>query len=225
MASIAYRQLTSPAVEPVTLDQAKSQLNVDSAFTDDDVLIAGYITAAREYCEEVMQRAIFSRSVQFTCDNFPYPDYSFTVNPVDRHCMYGRYWHQSAIELPFPNCVSVESITYLDTTATQQTVDPTTYYVDVNSEPARIVPKSNLFWPYTQSYLPGSVKVTFTAGSYGDGETDDNCPQAIRQAILLLVSYWYGHRDAAESNTPKEVPFAVEALLGAYKVQTFGLVR
>jgi len=225
MASISYRQLTAPAIEPVTLAQAKAQMNVDTGFTDDDALITGYIIAARQFCEEWMQRAIFNRSVQFTCDNFPYPDYSATTNPVDRHCMYGKFWHQSAIQLPFPNCVSVESITYLDNTATQQTVDAATYFVDVNGEPARIVPKNNLFWPYLDSYLPGSVTVTFTAGSYGDGETDDNCPQAIKQAILMLVSYWYGHRDAAETGAPKAIEFAVEALLGAYRFETFGLVR
>jgi len=223
MASIAYRHLTAPAVEPVTLDQAKSQLNVDSAFTDDDVLITSYIVAARQYCEELMQRAIYERSMQFTCDHFPYTECSTTINPVDRQ-LYDRYWHQVAIELPFPNCVSVESITYLDANANVQTVDDSTYFVDVDSEPARIVPKTDPYWPYW-SYLPGSIKVTYTAGSYGDGSTTDTCPQPIKQAILLLVSYWYNHRDAAEGNPPKEIPFAVEALLGAYKFHSFGLVR
>ncbi|HEY2467989.1 MAG TPA: head-tail connector protein [Terracidiphilus sp.] len=217
--------MTAPAAEPVTLVDAKAQLNAPTDFTDDDGFISSQIIAARQYCENVMQRAIFNRSVQFTCDNFPYPEFTSTVNPVDRHCLYGQYWHQLAINLPFPNCVSVESITYLDQNAASQTVDPATYFVDVNSEPARIVPIPGLYWPYAQSFLPGSVKVTFTAGSYGDGVDVDTCPQTIRQAILLLVSYWYGHRDAAESTPSKEVALGVDNLLTPYKFDTFGLVR
>ena len=45
-----YRSLTRqtpPAVEPVTLSEAKAHLRVDS--TDDDAYIATLITAAREW--------------------------------------------------------------------------------------------------------------------------------------------------------------------------------
>jgi uncharacterized phiE125 gp8 family phage protein len=137
--------------------------------------------------------------------------------------MFGRFWHQIAIRLPKPGCVAVQSITYIDLTGTTQTLDPSTYYVDVNSEPARIVPQPGLYWPYSQSYLPNSVCVTYTAGTYGDGVEVDNCPQTIKQAMMLLISFWYNHRDSAEAAPPKAIEFGVDALLAGENFDTFGL--
>ena len=219
---LSYKDTSVPAAEPVTLDLAKQQLVVDAGNTADDNLITGYIIAARQYVEKKMQRAIFNRTMQLNLDFFPFPDYSGTVNANDRHCLYGQYWHQLAIKLPKPATVSVESITYIDLSGNPQTLDPSTSYVDITSEPARIVPKPGLYWPYTQSYLPGSVKVLYTAGTYGDGVDVNTCPQTIVQAMLLLISYFYNHRDAAESNPPKTIEMGVDALLAGECFDTFG---
>ena len=53
--------------------------------------------------------------------------------------------------------------------------------------------------------------ITFTAG-YG-APTD--VPAAIRQAMLLLVTQWYEHRQV--TGTASALPFAVEALLAPYR--------
>src|SRR5450756_2435052 len=128
-----YRELSAPVVEPVDLPTAKAQLVVDASNISDDGLIANLITAARQYVEHGTNRSIYNRSMALYLDYFPFPDFSSTINPVDRHCLYGTTWRQLAIRLPKPGCVSVESITYLDLTGTAQTLSPTLYYVDVNS--------------------------------------------------------------------------------------------
>jgi hypothetical protein len=217
---ISYRELSAPAAEPVTLAQAKAQLVVDT--TDDDALISALITAARQYCEKQMQRAIFNRSIVMAYDFFPYPSLHGSIGINDRHTLYGLYWRQFALKLAYPACESVESITYTDLSGNTQTVGSSLYYVDTFSEPARIVPNPGLYWPYTQSYLPGSVQITYTAGTWGDGVEVNNCPQAICQAILLLVGYWYRQRDAATTNPDKANAFSVDNLLSPYKFDTFG---
>ena len=53
-----YRSLTRqtpPAVEPVTVAEAKAHLRVD--ISDDDTYIGTLITAAREWCEEYLDRS------------------------------------------------------------------------------------------------------------------------------------------------------------------------
>lgn len=287
---LSYKDTSQPYVEPVTLAQAKQQCVVDAANTDDDALIGALITGARQYVEKIMQRAIFNRSMQLFLDFFPFPVYDSTVNPNDRHCLYGYFWHALAIKLPKPRCLSVESIQYIDLTGTQKTLDQETYFVDVNSEPARIVPQPGLYWPYTQSWLPNSVIVSFTAGSYdakivdaltvpavapfdvtlsraanfvagkairtsavtvtdADGNpvaiTDNGngtltvpaakagqplkatyyagaAPQTVCQAMLLLISYWYNHRDSAESNPPRAIEDGIAGLLAGETFDTFG---
>lgn len=219
---ISYRETSAPAAEPVTLAQAKAQLVVDTGFTDDDDLITSLIVAARQHCEKIMQRAIFNRTVTMQYDFFPYPYFRGSFNINDRHSLYGTYWRQFAIKLAYPACVSVSSITYVDLNGNTQTVSSSLYAVDTMSEPARIVPNPGMYWPYTQAYLPGSVKVDYTAGTWGDGVEENYCPQSVCQAILMLVSYWYNQRDAALSQPPKAVEFSLEALLGPHKFDTFG---
>jgi len=218
---LSFRDTSKPVAEPVTLAQARQQCVVEATFTDDDSLITALITAARQLVEQKTNRAIYNRTVQLWLDFFPYSAYGGTTNPNDRHVMFGEFWNEIAIRLPKPACVSVTSITYLDFNAVSHTLDPSAYFVDVNSEPARIVPNPGTYWPYSQSYLPGSVCVTYVAGTYGDGVTVDNCPATIKQAMLLLISYWYNHRDAAEMVVPKAIEIGVDALLAGETFDSF----
>jgi hypothetical protein len=218
-----YIETSAPIVEPVTLAQAKQQCVVDTGFTDDDNLITALIVAARQFCEKKMQRAIFNRTVLLSLDNFPIPTFGSTLNPSDRAAFFtGTYiWNMLAIRLPLPRCTAITSITYLDQTGTQQTVDPATYNADFIGEPCRIVPKWSCTWPTAAYFTPGSVQVTYTAGTWGDGVEVNTCPQAICQAMLLLISYWYNHRDSAEMSPPKSIETGVDALLSGYVFDTF----
>jgi uncharacterized phiE125 gp8 family phage protein len=218
-----YKELSSPAVEPVTLSHAKRQLVVDASFTDDDEFITSLIITARQHCEKLMQRAVYDRDVLLSLDAFPIPTFGSTLNPSDRRAFYtGTYiWEHLAIRLPLPACQSVTSITFYDQAGNQYTVDPATYNVDTISEPCRIVPKWSCTWPTAAYFTPGSVQVTFVAGTYGDGVETNTCPEPIKQAILLLVSYWYQHRDSAELNATKQIEFGVDALLTPYMFDTY----
>ncbi len=288
---LSYKETSRPFAEPLTLAQAKAQCVVDAGNTNDDALIGALITAARQYVEKKMNRAIFNRGMQLFLDFFPFPVYDGTVNPEDRHCLYGYFWHALAIKLPKPRCLSVTGIQYINLQGVQTTLDPSTYFLDVNSEPARVVPQPGLYWPYTQSWLPNSVIVSFVAGSYDAQFTDSllvpaagpfavtisqtaaiygttptalltgaitltdssgnpvpftnangvltvagtyagqtvvaqyyagMAPMTIQQAMLLLISYWYAHRDAAETNPPKGIEMGVEGLLAGETFETFG---
>jgi hypothetical protein len=86
------------------------------------------------------------------------------------------------------------------------------YVVDLTSEPARIVPAEGTYWPSEMTYIPGSVVITFVAGSYGDGTDVNNCPMTIVQAIPLLVDHWYNNRGAVGTAT-KQIELGVESLI------------
>jgi hypothetical protein len=163
---LSYKDLTRPIVEPVSLSAAKHQCNVADIFTDDDDLLTGYIIGARQTVEKLTNRAIYDRIMQLTMDYFPWPGWDSTVGAHRDFYMYAWYWRGLTIRLPKPGCLAVNSITYVDATGTLQTLDPSTYRVDLNSEPARIVLAPGTYWPYSQNYLPGSVCVNYTAGTH-----------------------------------------------------------
>jgi uncharacterized phiE125 gp8 family phage protein len=213
--------ITGPAVEPVSLTVAKNFLVLDASFTQDDGLVSALITAARQYAENYTHRAFFNQQWRLSLNNFPvwWPEHG-TVSPASRtEYLLGTYWmKQSAILLPNPTCVSVDSITYVDTTNTEQTLASSAYYVDTTAEPAIVVPVPGRYWPTTQAMLPGSVQVLFTGGSYGDGVEVNTCPSTVTTAIQLLVSHWYANREASSAVSVKSIPFGVDVLLDTITV-------
>lgn len=215
---LSFQQITQPAAEPVTLDQAKAHLRV--SFDDEDDYITSLITAARQFIEKATNRAIFSRQMRLTLDYFPlgYTGGSISTTTAD---FLTWYYRGVSIRLPMPGCVSVESVSYIAADGTTKTIDSADYTVDTVSEPARITPAPGYTWPSLQNYRPGQVIVDYTAGSYGDGVEVNNCPRTITMAMLLLMGHWYEHREAVSDAKLTTVPLAVDALLAGETFDTF----
>jgi uncharacterized phiE125 gp8 family phage protein len=216
--NLSLQLITPPAAEPVSLELAKLHLRVD--FDDEDAYITALIIAARQYAEKVTRRAFFDQTWMRTLDFFPvYNAVDRSRVPADRFAWpYPTwYWDKVTIDLPYPRLVSVESILYTDSNGVGQTLPTSSYTVDTTSMPGRIAPAIGMIWPWTNLYRPGSVKITFIAGSYGDGVEVNTCPQTIVQAMLLLIGHWYQHREAVSDQPLKNVPLAVEALLAVNK--------
>jgi hypothetical protein len=162
---LSYRELSTPSIEPVSLDQAKLHLRVD--IDDDDDYISALIIAARQLIEKTTHRAIFNRKMILTLDYFPWPGWGSTTGSTAHDYFLHAYFRGLTIRLPFPAAVSVDSLTYLaNDGVTVETIPPSNYTVDLISEPARISPVPGFTWPYQQSYIPGQVRVNFTAGTY-----------------------------------------------------------
>jgi len=204
---LSYRELSQPDTEPVTLAQAKQHLRVD--FDDDDDYILALITAARQYVEKYINRSIYPRKMRLTMDSFPWQCGDSTIGSTSGDSYLDWYWRGLVIRLPKPSTVSVESISYVDDGGTARTVDPHSYVVDLNSEPARIAPSPGFNWPYPNNYRPGSVSVDYTSGTYEEG----SCPFTIYAAMLLIIGHLYSNREASTTDNLKTLPLGVNELL------------
>src|SRR5579859_4472 len=114
-----------PKVEPVLLDDMKNFLRVD--ISDDDAMIEGMITAAREMCESFTRRSFVQKGYKQVLDSFPY-----FVDTVMSQLAYPpsyyslpRYsttlWNYSQmIKLFRPPLVSVNRITYVSAGSQQK---------------------------------------------------------------------------------------------------------
>ena len=165
---------TPPAVEPVTLDDAKAHLKVDT--TDDDALITSLISAARARAEWHTGHAFVTQSWTLWLDGWP-----------------------GIIEIPLPPLQSVASVTAyaLDDSAT--VLDAATYQVDTASSPARLTLKPNTSPPVNLRRI-NAVAIAFTAG-YGEA---GDAPAPVRQAILAMVASLYTNRGDEPAETPQE---------------------
>lgn len=189
-----YRSLTrqtQPTVEPVTLAEAKAHLRVDG--NDSDAEIAAMISAAREWCEQYLDRTLVHTQWVMRMDRFP----------VDS---------TADIELPRPPMVASGANTAVSLSYTLEDGSTATYAtnlfrVDRASTPGAVKTNYAGTWP-PHRQDDNSVSVTWWAG-YGASGSD--VPQAIRNAILLCVSEFYEKRSAGAP------PEAAKMLLDAYR--------
>ena len=194
-----YRSLvrvTEPAVEPVTLAEAKAHLRVD--ISDDDALISAIIKAAREFCEEYLDRTLVHTRWTMRADGFPH-------NGLED------------VELPRPPMAQAGTtttvvLTYTLETGATATYSTASYRVDRYATPGAVKTLYGQAWP---SHLidDNSISVTWWGGYGADGTS---VPAAIRSAMLMLCSHLYEHRTAVAPGM-SEVPFGVKALLDTHR--------
>jgi uncharacterized phiE125 gp8 family phage protein len=193
MTNTRLELITPSTVEPVELDEAKNFCKVTCE--DDDLLIASFITAARQYVETYTRRSLLQQTWKLYLDFFP-------CNRI--------------IHLPKSPLVSVTSVTYNDEDSVNQTFDATNYTVDVNdTRPARIILKENTLWPYTDRN-GNAVQVTFLAGYQSN--TDVVPPETLRVAMFQLIRNWYENRDVMTPMKMTEVPQTLNVLLNSERM-------
>lgn len=208
---MAVKVITAPTEEPISLEQAKAHLRVDT--TDQDDLIESLITAARERVEDETGRALVTQTLEIALDYFVAP-------PDLRFVTYPYITPAKAILLPRPPLQSLKRITYIDgdgneTLLHDEVGSPeliSDLVVDTYSEPGRLVPASGGNWPSVQDRA-NAVIIRYTAG-YGDA---DSVPKPIVQAILLLIGHFH-ENPSAVGDSKSELPMGVEWLLHKHRI-------
>ncbi|WP_378943684.1 head-tail connector protein [Mesorhizobium sp. ANAO-SY3R2] len=180
----------APAVEPVTLVDAKAHLRI--THSSEDALIGGLIRAAREDVERTTGMALIDQTWRLVLDDWP------ADNCVDltRH--------------PIRQIVSV---TTFGSEGEASVVNPADYQLDSLSRPAR------LHFARAQERLRAmnGVEIDFRAG-FGEAGTD--VPDLLKRAILLLVAHWYEFRAGfGPDEQPVSYPGGYDRLLAGYRAR------
>jgi uncharacterized phiE125 gp8 family phage protein len=165
---MGYVLETPPASEPITLAEAKLHCRVDG--TDEDVLIASLITAARAHCENMTGSSFVTQTWRADFPGFP--------------------GARLPLRLPKGPVQSIISINYYDEQGSDTLLSSTYYNADITEQLAKVWLAPDMDWPSVEPQAD-AVRVTFDAG-YGDA---DDVPQSIKQAILLLIGAWYDDRE------------------------------
>ena len=184
--------ITKPAVEPITLTDAKSHLRVEHS--DDDILIGALISASRQYLEQVTGLVFITQTWRQFEDCWPS---SRCVN-ISRHPVQ-----------------SIQSITVYDAQGTPQLINADNYLLDNASRPARLLSHTAL----VAGQAMNGIEVEFVAG-YGD--TGIDVPDALKRALHMLTAHWYEFRGAiAPSEQPVSIPPGFAALISPWKRRAF----
>ncbi|KFB10653.1 head-tail connector protein [Nitratireductor basaltis] len=178
----------APAVEPVTLSEARAHMRLDHDSEGD--LIAGLIRAAREEVERSTGLALIEQSWRLVLDAWPQDEPVLLkkgpVRAIHGVTVYGREGEAQAM--------AVEKLV-----------------ADTNSTPARLFltkrPKPDV--------MINGIEIDFSAGF---GESGADVPDLLKRAILLLVAHWYEFRGAVRADQqPVSLPDSYRQLIASFR--------
>ncbi|HEY4140673.1 MAG TPA: head-tail connector protein [Pseudolabrys sp.] len=180
--------LTAPAVEPVSLAEAKAFLRIEH--NDDDDVIEALVSASRIHIETQTRRALMTQAWRLAFDAWPE---SGRV-PV----------------VPGPLQELIAARVY-DSNSTAHAVDVHNFVADVGASALAFAP-----WAVpAPGRIAAGIELDVTAG-FGDAPAD--VPEPLRQAIRLLTAHWYENRGLAALGTVTVLPSTVAALIAPYRM-------
>jgi uncharacterized phiE125 gp8 family phage protein len=186
---MALKLVTPPALELITLEEAKVHLRLGLDEHPEDVLISSLCRAAREACERIAEEAFVTSTWDYFRDDIP-----------------------AEVAIPLGQVQYFESIGTKDSGGTLTTDEigdtspPATetddWLIDVASGNARLIRKSGI----ETIKIAGQAQVfqvRFVAG-YGDPW---DVPEKIKAAVLLMLAHLYEHRGDEGAAIPETIQF------------------
>lgn len=185
-----HKRTAGPAVEPVTLADAKAHLRV--LHDSENTAIERFVRSAREHIEGVSGRSLITQTWKLWLPCFP---------------------REGTIVLPRPPLQSVTAVRYVDSDGATQTLAGTNYHVLSEGLFGRIERKASVAWPATDKQ-PKAVEIEYVAGY---GSAADDVPADLVNSILLLAEHLYYNRGETTDEPLTRNPVAVDALLAKHK--------
>ena len=184
-ATYTNKLVTPPANEPVTLQELKQQLDIPHNGFNDKITAMG--KRARQYVESQTSRAMVEQTWLRGVDCFP-------VNGL--------------IELPTNPVQTVDEILFWNTAGTQQPLDPGSYRLNNNREPAFVELIGAM--PGTE-VRSDAVTVKYVAG-YTD--TSEQSYGILKDALLMWVDRRWNDPEGADGISEAVMVFLQAAGFG-----------
>ncbi len=162
----------APALEPITLAEAKNFMRVEDSSTD-DTLITGQIVTARRHHERMLRRSLITQTLTITLDS------DEAGSPID---------------LPRPPIKEITSVKTYDDSDNETVTATTDYRLEGEQGGGTIFTPGLLTavnggWNIQRRY--SAVQVIYVAGY---GLTASTVPGEIKESILRFVATLYNNR-------------------------------
>lgn len=184
---MAVSLVTAPTSRPLTLDQVKRHLRIETS--DDDLYLESLIDASIAHLESVSDLKLITQTWRQYLDELP---------------------ENNTVRLSVFPVRSITSVVYFDTNGDEKSVTNNRLELDRFSNPARLIignvgsiePKLN------------GIEITIEAGF---GETAIDVPDSLIRALLVLIAHNYEFRGAVPvSDIPASEPHGFRTLIAPY---------
>lgn len=182
------RRTVEPSEPALDLDYVKNEvIRIANMGTEEDGFITACIAAAADACEKDTGRALMPQTWELVLDRFPYGN--------------------RPIVLPRLPLIMVESVTYIDSEGTEQSLatSPAEFVTVPSGEfvRGRITPLYGAVWPATR-IQEGAVTVTFTCGyELAGSPLASTIPDTLKVGMGLMVAELYKQRSLSSEDEPQ----------------------
>ena len=177
--------IAGPRCEPVTIDEARAWLRFDT--NDEDSAIALLVRSARESIEAAMRGHMISQHWRFVRDAWP---------------------KGHVLTLPLAPLQSVDAVRIYDSGGQPNLLSRDRFHLSR----CAVVPRLKFdVDPPAPGISASGIEIDVTTG-YGD--TPDDVPGPLRQALRILVARWFDNRGDMEAGA---LPADVRMLVAPYR--------
>ena len=178
-----------PALEPVSVAEAKPDCRIDDDNTSLDAVIAGKIATAREMAEKETGRKLITQTWRAEFEDWPAADEVITLSPAQSATV--SYWNGSAfVALSSPQFVMLHNDTSTGIT---------------------IVPALGVTWPTLVAAVGPRVRVDVVVG-YGSAAAD--VPEGIRHWMRAHIAAMVRNPEATTARAETPMPYLASMLDG-----------
>ncbi|KUL96152.1 hypothetical protein DK26_08950 [Bosea sp. WAO] len=180
--------IAPPAIEPVSLSEAKDFLRLLAS--DEDELLGTLITAARLMVEAASGRMLIDQSWRLVLDRWPVG---------------------GELRLPLSPVGSIIAARVYDAAGGAQVVVASSLVLVEGTDPPVITISGTVPVPGRDR---AAIEIDVVAGF---GATRDLVPAPLRQAVLRLACRWFEHRGDVVSRDATHLPVEIAALVAPYR--------
>jgi len=171
-----WKVTTEPTTEPITVEELKTFARIDG--TEEDILLQGFIEAARISSENYLARSLISQTITMKMD----------------------WWSGEVVKLPRPPLISITAVETLDEDDTATAYAASNYYAITTADPGQLIIRQGKTFPLNTERDHGGYQIRFIAG-YGTSLSD--VPKSIRTGLLLWATEIYENRVVSTEPPPE----------------------
>lgn len=192
--------LVPPVSEPVSLDETKAWLRLDTS--DEDAVVSSLIVAARCAIEAATRRLLVTQTWRLSLDGWGARS---VASPL--HALAQLDARTTAI--PLAPVASLAAIRVYDAAGAPQTLPSAAYQVLGAPDNARLL---FLASPPTPGRSAAGIEIDVVAGFGAPADV----PPPLRQAMLMLVATWFENRGDDTAAGQRGLPPSVASLIAPF---------
>lgn len=218
-----YKITLPPSESAVSLDTLKAHLKITT--NDEDVILQMYLDASIRHAENCTKRTFLYTGFDTFRDFFPSPCQNegyYTAGVIPSLAAGINFSNDNVgFEIRRSPLVTIDNITYTDTSDATVAVPGTVYYNTLEEDYSEIVTNPGQDWPTDVAKKMQAITISFTAGLAPDSATfEAQQPDLVNAVIQIAANLWANRGDCGDDACGNATPAGARSALMKRRIES-----